>query len=95
MLRTGCFRDEYILRDGGAKQIQLPKSYVEVFLDGDRHRHAGLVEIEGPPPPEGHLPSSVLDFGPVLKQLLAEQEGHDEANAQLRAHEANEDTEAD
>ncbi|MEL6342042.1 MAG: hypothetical protein AAFV53_02845 [Myxococcota bacterium] len=70
LLQTGCFRDEYRLlgRTGGLKPI--PKVYAEVYLKGDVLVRSQLVELEGPPAPEGHMPDDIFAVVAAVLPLL-------------------------
>lgn len=71
-LMTGAFRNEYMLLEGGRVQRPLPKTYAEVFLQGDHTVRSHLVEIDGPPPPPGYIPESIFNvLEPVQAHLLA------------------------
>ena len=67
LLTTGCFRDEFMLRDGGRAFDPIPKVYAEVYLQGDRLVRSHLVEVDGPPPLPGHMPD---DLFAVVKDIL-------------------------
>ncbi len=66
VLRTGAFRNEYMLADDGKAQIPLPKIWAEVVLSDNAVRTSRLVEVDGPAAPEGYVPDSVFD---VLERL--------------------------
>lgn len=70
LLQSGCLRNEYmVLADGGLRPM--PKSYVEAYLREGRPVVSELVEVEGPPAPEGYLPASIFDVLPALRGLAA------------------------
>lgn len=70
LLQTGCLRSEYILRDGGARCVPLPKIYAEVFMRDDTVIRSHLVELAPPPDPPGYVPQSIFDLRPIVSKLL-------------------------
>jgi UDP-2,3-diacylglucosamine pyrophosphatase LpxH len=70
LLTTGCFREEYMIRNGGREHVQLPKIYAEVHMKDDRVRRSQLVELEGPPPPPGYVPETLQEVLPAVRGLL-------------------------
>jgi hypothetical protein len=70
VLQAGCFRDEYVIDHGGTVVGTLPKVYAEVFLSKGRSIRSHLVEVDGPPPIEGHVPRSILELRDRIGPLL-------------------------
>lgn len=87
LLRTGCFRHEWLVEDGGRKQTLLPKVYAEVFMRGGQVRRGQIVEFDGPPPPKSHVPD-FLSLAPVVDRLLRGAEDTRAAQASQEAKEA-------
>lgn len=72
LLINGAFRNEYMLEQGGRVQRPMAKTWSEVYLREGRAIRARLVDIEGPPAPEGYIPESLFNvLEPVKEQLLA------------------------
>lgn len=72
LLVNGAFRNEFVLEERGRVQRPLAKTWSEVFLSEDRAIGAHLVEIDGPPAPEGYVPDSIFDvLEPVRAHLAA------------------------
>ncbi len=97
-LITGCMRNEYMILDEGRALQPIPKSYAEIFMQGDRPVRSHLVELDGPPPPEGYIPDSIFDVVPKLRELLAsveEQKKDSKAQKEQEAKEARADHPAD
>lgn len=72
LLRTGGFRNEYMLLDGGRALRAIQKTYAEVYLRGDMPVRSHLVELEGPVPPPNYVPESIFDVLPAVRELLGE-----------------------
>lgn len=70
VLQAGCLRDEYVIDRQGNVRGQLPKVYVEVFMSGGRAIRSHLVEVDGPAPAKGHVPSSILELRREILPLL-------------------------
>lgn len=70
VLRTGCFRNEYLLTPIGTYE-PLPKVYAEVFLRDQRVVRSHLVEITTPEPPPGFMPPSLEPLRAEARRLLA------------------------
>lgn len=70
VLQAGCFRNEYVIDRAGTVTGQLPKVYAEVFLREGRAIRSHLVEVDGPPGPPGHVPSSILEVRRSAARLL-------------------------
>lgn len=80
LLSTGCFRDEFALDLHGNVRGQMPKVYAEIYLREGKAVRSHLVEVDGPPPPPGHAPSSVFDVLPRIRPLLASKTKREEIN---------------
>lgn len=70
LLYTGCFRDEFYADPDGTVRSLLPKTYAEAWLVDDRVVRSHLVEVDAPPPPDGHVPDSVFAVLPRVRPLL-------------------------
>lgn len=70
VLRTGCFRNEFMLDPEGRTQTLMPTVYAEVWLQGHRVVRSSLVEIDSPPPPPGYVPDSIFAVLPQIRALL-------------------------
>jgi len=90
VLRTGCLRHEYAVDRTGRLDGPLPKSYAEVYLRGDRAARSQIVEIEGPPAPEGHVPYSLFDLLPKITPHLGSEQERERVAADVQAQEAKE-----
>lgn len=66
-LQTGCYRDEYMLSDRGRHLTPIPKVHAEVYLRDNRLVRSQLIEVEGPPPPPGHMPDDIFS---VVQQVI-------------------------
>ena len=66
----GCFRNEYNLEPGGAVR-PLPKTFCEIYLREGRPIRSLMIEVEGPPLPEGFVPANVLGVKDEIAALLA------------------------
>lgn len=74
-LVTGAFRDEYMLEQAGRVLRPIQKTWAEVFLEKGHAIRARLVDIDGPPAPEGYAPESIFNvLEPVKAHLLARSE---------------------
>jgi UDP-2,3-diacylglucosamine pyrophosphatase LpxH len=90
LLGTGCFRNEYMLKDKGRELEPINKVYAEVFLKDNRPLYSHLVEAPSPPAPEGYVPESIFDITPKLRAILAPQEKRDKDHADREAQEKRE-----
>ncbi len=89
LVRTGCMRNEFMIEDGGETLRPIPKSWAEVYLREGRAVRAHLVDVHGPPPPEGWMPESIFDVLPHVKELLGASD-HPEISAAMDEQEAKE-----
>lgn len=71
-LRTGAFRDEFMLSADGYVQTPINKTWGEAFLAGDDVVRSHLVEETAPPRPPGTMPASVFDVLPGVRERLAQ-----------------------
>ena len=71
ILTAGCLRNEYMLSPSGDALWPMPKSYVEAWLREGRPVISSLVELEGPPHPEGYVPASIFAVAQTLRDLAA------------------------
>lgn len=92
VLRTGCFRNEYLLDLTAGEHELLPKVYAEVYLRERRAVRAQLVEVDLPPP-EPTVPRAISDVLPDVRRLLAERKPPDNG-ARLEARHEQERVEA-
>ena len=90
VLQNGCLRNEYMLVEDGRNIRPIVKNYSEAFLDKGVPVVSHFVEVEGPPPPPGYIPSSIFAVVPRLKQLLATNSELSPDQAKLRAQEKRE-----
>ena len=74
VLRTGAFRNEFVEREEGNGYRLLPKVYAEVFMRRGRAVRSHLVEVDGPAPPTGYMPSSILEIRPRVRELMEAQQ---------------------
>ena len=84
LITTGCFRDEFTIDREGNVTAPIPKTYAEVFLRHGRTVRSHLVELDGPPAPNGHVPSSIFEVLTKIRPLLPSQE----ERAQIRGDES-------
>jgi len=87
LLRTGAFRDEYRLFDDGRERVPIAKVYAEIYMKGDCAQTARLVEVQGPQPPDGHMPASIYDVLDVIKPLMGTEAEREQAAAARDAEE--------
>jgi UDP-2,3-diacylglucosamine pyrophosphatase LpxH len=78
LLYTGCFRDEFAIDKAGNVRAPIPKTYAEVYLSGERTVRSHLVEVDGPPPPAGHVPNSVFEVLARIRPLLPSEEDREQ-----------------
>ncbi|MBI2571092.1 MAG: hypothetical protein HYV63_29145 [Candidatus Schekmanbacteria bacterium] len=71
ILQTGCFRNEYMVLNGGHTLRPIPKTYAEAYLRGDEVYRSHLVELDGPQLPTGSIPESIFEIQPRLREILA------------------------
>ncbi len=91
LLQTGCLRDEFLVNpDGSVCPDALLKVYAHAWLRGDRVVKAELVEVEGPPPPQGHIIGHVQAVLPRIQPLLKPDEHRDKVSSAQQAQEARE-----
>lgn len=88
VLRTGAFRDEYMLLERGAVQRPINKTWVEAFLRGDEVVRSHLVEEVGPPRPKGTEPPEIFDVLPQIRALLPSPATRKQDRAAQQAREA-------
>lgn len=89
ILQAGCLRNEYMLLPGGALR-PMPKCYVEAYLRDGNPIVSGLVELEGPPAPEGYVPASIFDVLPAVRALTSSGVERERALAAQREQEERE-----
>ncbi|MFH1810958.1 MAG: hypothetical protein ABIJ09_19615 [Pseudomonadota bacterium] len=94
LLQAGCFRNEFMMSEGGKNLRPCPKTYVEVYIQDGHPVHSQLVEVQGPPAPEGYVPVSIFDVLPRVQELLAAQQIQSEDKKAWRAQEKKEKAEA-
>ncbi len=79
ILQSGCLRNEYMVLDRGKTLRPIPKCYIEAYCRDGIPIQSNLVEIEGPPAPEGYIPDSIFDVLPDIRSLLAQTSSEQEA----------------
>ena len=73
VIRTGPWRDEFMLSPDGAVQTALNKTWVEAYLSGDEVVRSHLVEAVGPPRPADTVRADIFAVVPELRAMLARQ----------------------
>lgn len=68
ILVTGALRDEFAINAAGETVEVLPKTWAEVWMEGDRVVRSELVEEFGPAPND--VPATVLEFKDRIVELL-------------------------
>ncbi len=91
VLRTGCFRNEFMLDEYGGGQEPIPNTWAEIWLGGGQAIRSHLLEIEAPPTPEGYVPDSIFHVLPEVRRLL---EDHGDRPGMSAAVEEQEEREA-
>ena len=91
LLATGCYRNEFMVRPDGTVGEQLPKVHAEVYQLRGRTVRSHLVELSGPPTPEGFVPRDLQSMRPMVRSLL---KSDAERAASLDAQELQEAAEA-
>ncbi len=74
VIKTGCFRDEFLIEDEHNANIPLLKNYIELFTHEGRLSGVEFKELLGPPRPEGTFlkdPSSIL---PLVREKLPDKD---------------------
>ncbi|MCK5689176.1 hypothetical protein KAI87_07895 [Myxococcota bacterium] len=71
VLQAGCIRNEYMMENEGKTLRTIPKSFVEVYMKGERPIRSNLIEIEAPPTPRAYLPNSIFDILPAVRKIIA------------------------
>ncbi len=92
LLATGCYRNEFMVRPDGTVGEQLPKVHAEIYQLRGRTVRSHLVELDGPPPPEGFVPVDLQSMRPKVRALLKPDA---ERLAAIDAQESQEAAEAD
>ncbi len=87
ILRSGCLRAEFALRDDGSS-VPLPKQWVEAHLVDGRVVSSQILEAPCPPLPQGYVPTSVFDILPDVRRLLGTREERTRLSRALTAQEA-------
>jgi len=70
VIRTGCFRNEFMIEADGKSLTNIPKNFAEVFMKGNQVVRSHLVEETGPEVPKGYIPMEIREYRPILKKLL-------------------------
>lgn len=70
LLITGCYRNEFMVLADGTVGNQLPKVHAEIYQHRGRTVRSHLVELDGPPVPEGFVPKTLAEMRPSLRALL-------------------------
>lgn len=71
LITTSCFRNEYVIDDGGTVLGPLTKVWAHVWQRDGRTVASGLHEAFGPTPPPGHAPVHVRDVLPRIVHHVA------------------------
>ena len=71
VILSGCFRDEFMLMDGGERYVPIPKSYVEVFFKENRVLSSNLMEIPGPSIESTRYPRPIKELRELVREMLA------------------------
>lgn len=82
ILRTGAFRNEFMIRDEGRGLEPSPNVYAEIYMKGGRAFRSQLIELAPPPLPEGYAIESVFDALPIVRELLDALEDRDKKAAE-------------
>lgn len=90
LLRTGAFRNEFMMREQDGEIDQICPVYAEVLLRDGRAFRSGLVEVAPTPPPAGYAPESMYDVLPAIHQFLSEIEDLASVDAERAAQEKRE-----
>jgi len=69
VLRTGAFRNEYMVENDGLQQTPLPKVYAEIWQRDGQTIQSELVERACPPAPEGYVPSTIYGALGAIRRL--------------------------
>ena len=91
LLTTGCYRNEYMVLPDGSLGEQLPKVHAEIYQLRGRTVRSHLVEMNGPPTPDGFVPRHLDEVRPMVRALLkpdAERAAAVDARATQEAAEA-------
>lgn len=70
LLRTGCFRHEYLADLENGEHRPMTKVYAEVFLNEQRVLHGRLAEVAGRPPEVPSVPRDIRSLVPRLREEL-------------------------
>ena len=90
LLRTGAFRNEFMMHDSDDALEQLRPVHAEVWLRNGRAVRSQLVENDCTAPPPGYVLSSLDDLLPTIRGLLASLEGRASIDAEQAAQTAKE-----
>lgn len=69
VVQTGCMRNEYVIMEGD-ELWPVPKSFAEIYLDGDQVAGVCMPDLKGPPLPEGYIPHPLSAYRSIFKELL-------------------------
>jgi UDP-2,3-diacylglucosamine pyrophosphatase LpxH len=72
ILQTGCFRDEYLVIDGGKSFRPILKPYLEIYLKNNQILGIVTKEVKGPERRLESFPHSIFDVVPEVRKLLEE-----------------------
>ena len=70
LLSTGCYRNEFMVRADGSVGDQLPKVHAEIYQRRGHTVRSHLVELDGPPVPDGFVPAHLDDVRARVRALL-------------------------
>ncbi len=72
ILQVGAFRDEYLLDPDGEGFTPILKPCYEIYVKDEQVVGVVTRELPGPRRPEGHVPATIRDVVPAVKERLAE-----------------------
>lgn len=88
LLTTGCYRNEFMVREDGTIGSQIPKVHAEIYQSEGRTVRSHLVELDGPPPPVGFVPTDLKSMRATVAALLGSQAEREAAERAQDAQEA-------
>jgi UDP-2,3-diacylglucosamine pyrophosphatase LpxH len=93
-IRTGAFRDEYMLSSRDEVLRPINKTYAEIFMAGADVVRSGIVELVAPLRAAGSMPHSIYDVLPEVRRRLASPELRKSQESAQKAQELKEAAEA-
>ncbi|MBG59785.1 MAG: hypothetical protein CMJ16_04935 [Peredibacter sp.] len=70
VIQAGCFRDEFMLENGGSKYVPIAKSYTEILFKNNKTIASNLIEVSGPEIESWRYPLPLEQYREVLKEKL-------------------------